>query len=201
MRTTWNSKYTGTEQAGGVIVLENGMEYTPLTLKPADAQFIETSKLSIADIARIYRVPLHMIGELDRATFNNIEHLSLEFVRNTLRPWLKNWEQELQRKLLTAAEKKTMFFRFNVDALLRGDTTARTAYYRTMFSVGAMSQNDIRGLENMNKVEGGDTYYRPLNMVDILEPADAGLTNPGDTTAQADAQNGDAQIQPAAAGG
>lgn len=195
LRSTWNSRYSGTDNAGSVIVLENGMEYTPLTLKPADAQFIETMKLSIADIARIYRVPLHMIGELDRATFNNIEHLSLEFVRNTLRPWLKNWEQELQRKLLTADEKKRMFFRFNIEGMLRGDTKARAEYYRTMFAIGAMSQNDIRGLENMNKIADGDKYFVPLNMADSSNlPSD---TKTGEAQ-QNDAQNGDTQSEPAA---
>jgi HK97 family phage portal protein len=165
LRDSWQSRYTGRDNAGKTPVLEAGMEFVPLTLKPADAMFIETAKLSLHDVCRIYRIPPHMVGDLERSTNNNIEHQSLEFVRDTLRPWLKNWEQELNRKLLFESEKNRMFFRFNVDALLRGDTKSRSEYFaRALGSVstpGWMTPNEVRRLENMNPVTAGDTVYNP----------------------------------------
>jgi HK97 family phage portal protein len=168
----------------------------PLTLKPQDAMFIETAKLSLHDVCRIYRVPPHMVGDLERSTNNNIEHQSLEFVRDTLRPWLKNWEHELNRKLLFEGEKHKMFFHFNVDALLRGDTKSRGEYFtRALGSVsnpGWMTQNEVRALENMNPVADGDTIYDPtLNKTG----ADAAGQNTQDGTTE----TGD-QGEPGAAG-
>ena len=165
LRDTWQSRYTGRDNAGKTPVLENGMEFIPLSLKPADAMFLETAKLSLHDVCRIYRIPPHMVGDLERSTNNNIEHQSLEFVRDTLRPWLKNWEQELNRKLLFDSEKSRMFFRFNVDALLRGDTKSRAEYFtRALGSVsnpGWMTPNEVRSLEKLNPIENGDTIYNP----------------------------------------
>lgn len=161
----WTSRYGGRENAGKTPVLSGGMEFVPLTLKPQDAMFLETAKLSLHDICRIYRIPPHMVGDLERSTNNNIEHQSLEFVRDTLRPWLKNWEQELNRKLLFDSEKSSRFFHFNVDGLLRGDTKSRAEYFtRALGSVsnpGWMSPNEVRALENLNPVEDGDSIYNP----------------------------------------
>jgi len=196
LRANWQSRYSGQDNAGKTPVLESGLEFVPLTLKPQDAMFIETAKLSLHDVCRIYRVPPHMVGDLERSTNNNIEHQSLEFVRDTLRPWLKNWEHELNRKLLFEGEKHKMFFHFNVDALLRGDTKSRGEYFtRALGSVsnpGWMTQNEVRALENMNPVADGDTIYDPtLNKTG----ADAAGQNTQDGTTE----TGD-QGEPGAAG-
>lgn len=165
IKENFRINYAGKDNAGKMPVLQGGMEYVPLTLKPSDALFIETAKLSRNDICSIYRVPPHMIGDLERSTNNNIEHQSLQFVRDTLRPILKSWEQEYNRKLLFEGERGTKFFRFNVDALLRGDTKSRAEYFtRALGSVstpGWLTQNEVRGLENFNPIEGNDTIYNP----------------------------------------
>ena len=165
LRETWKSRHGGGKNAGTTPVLESGMEFIPLTLKPADAMFIETAKLSLHDICRFYRVPLHMVGDLDRSTNNNIEHQSLEFVRDTVRPYLKNWEQELNRKLLFDTEKGRLYFHFNVDGLLRGDTKSRGEFFtRALGSTnnpGWMSRNEVRALENLNPIPDGDQIFTP----------------------------------------
>lgn len=165
LRGSWASRYSGADNAGKTPVLENGMEFVPLSLKPADAMFLETAKLSRQDVCAIFRVPPHMIGDLERSTNNNIEHQSLEFVRNTLLPYLKMWEHELNRKLLFPGEKAKLFFRFNVEGMLRGDTKSRAEYYtRALGSVsnpGWMTVNEVRALENMNKIEDGEIVYNP----------------------------------------
>ncbi len=165
LMASWSSRFSGSDNAGKTPVLENGLEFVPLSLKPADAMFLETAKLSRNDICSIYRVPPHMIGDLERSTNNNIEHQSLEFVRNTLMPYLKMWENELNRKLLFANEKARMYFRFNVDGMLRGDTKSRAEYYtRALGSVstpGWLTQNEVRSLENLDKVDDADVIYNP----------------------------------------
>lgn len=164
LRNTWKTRYSGGDNAGRTPVLENGLEFVPLSLKPADAMFLETAKLSRQDVCALYRVPPHMIGDLERSTNNNIEHQSLEFVRNTLMPYLKIWEHELNRKLLFPGEKARLYFRFNVDGMLRGDTKSRAEYYtRALGSVsspGWLSEDEVRMLENMNK-KGNDVIYNP----------------------------------------
>ena len=181
---SWASRFSGSDNAGKTPVLENGLEFVPLSLKPADAMFLETAKLSRQDICAIYRVPPHMIGDLERSTNNNIEHQSLEFVRNTLLPYLKLWEHELNRKLLFPGEKARMFFRFNVEGMLRGDTKSRAEYYtRALGSVsnpGWMTMNEVRALENMNKQDDGDVIYNP-SMNQQNDPA-AGEDNGTNTT-------------------
>lgn len=188
IRENFRLNYSGKENAGKMPVLQGGMEYIPLTLKPSDAMFIETAKLSRQDICSIYRVPPHMIGDLERSTNNNIEHQSLEFVRDTLRPILKNWEQELNRKMLFQGEKTNKFFRFNVDALLRGDTQSRGEYFtRALGGVSNpawMTQNEIRAIDNLNPIEGGDILYSPSMNGMGVQPL------PAETTPTTDTNNG-----------
>ena len=138
--------------------------------------FLESANMSLQDICRIYRVPPHMVGDLQRSTNNNIEQQALEFAQHTLRPILKNWEQELNRKLLYQNEKGKRFFRFNMDALLRGDTKSRGEYYtRALGSVsnpGWLTPNEVRGLDNFNPMPDGDTLYNPT-MNNTTDPAQA----------------------------
>ena len=138
-------------------------------IPPGDAQFLETRKFQVTEIARLFRVPPHMLADLDRATFSNIEHQSLEFVIHSLRPWLVRLEQGLQRQLLQGDVR--FFAEFLVDGLLRGDIASRYTAYATGRQGGWLSANDIRGLENMNPIEGGDEYLVPLNMVPAGEGA------------------------------
>ena len=166
IRVGWQSNYGGLENAHRVAVLEQGMDYKEVGIPPGDAAYIEDQKLSALDVARVFRVPPHMIGDLDRATFANIEHQSLEFVMHSLRPWLVRWEQAIEQRLMTAAEREGLFVRFNVDGLLRGDTLSRYQAYQIGRQSGFLSANDIRLLEDWNPIEGGDEYLVPLNMVE-----------------------------------
>ena len=160
LRDAWHRAYGG-RNAHKVAVLEEGVKFTPISIPNNEAQFLETRKFQIEEIARMYRVPLHMIGDLDHATFSNVEHLSLDFVKYSLDPWIVRWEQSLQKALLSDSEKGRYFIKFNVDGLLRGDYASRMQGYATARQNGWMSANDIRELEDMNMLsdeEGGNLY-------------------------------------------
>ena len=165
LRESWEHQHEGTERASRVAILEEGMDYISVGLPPEDSQFLETRKFQLAEIARIYRVPPHMLADLDKATFSNIEHQSLEFVIHTVRPWLVRWEQELSKRLLTVAERKTYFVEFLVDGLLRGDIKSRYDAYAIGRQWGWFSTNDVRALENMNPIPNGNEYLVPMNMI------------------------------------
>ena len=126
VRESWNATFGGSHNANKVAVLEEGMKYTPISISPEQAQFLETRKFQINEIARIFRVPPHMVGDLEKSSFSNIEQQSLEFVKYTLEPWLVRWEQSMARSLLSPSEKREYFIKFNVDGLLRGDYASVT---------------------------------------------------------------------------
>ena len=175
VRESWQSTFGGSSNANKIAVLEEGMKYTPISIAPNEAQFLETRKFQIDEIARIFRVPPHMVGDLDKSSFSNIEQQSLEFVKYTLDPWVSRWEQAMVRALLSAEEKKKYFFKFNVDGLLRGDYQSRMTGYATARQNGWMSANDIRELENMDRIPeelGGDLYLINGNMTKLQ---DAGI--------------------------
>jgi len=170
LRETWNATFGGSGNSGKVAVLEEGMKYTPISITPEQAQFLETRKFQIDEIARIFRVPPHMVGDLDKSSFSNIEQQSLEFVKYTLDPWLIRWEQAMNRALLNEKEKGTYFFKFNCEGLLRGDYQSRMQGYATARQNGWMSANDIRELEDLDKIpaeEGGDSYLVNGSMMPI----------------------------------
>ncbi len=161
VRDSWNAVYQGSENAHRVAVLEEGMKFQAIGIPPEQAQFLQTRKFQINEIARIFRIPPHMIGDLEKSSFSNIEQQSLEFVIYTLDPWVIRWEQALQMALLSSAEKKEYFIRFSVEGLLRGDYASRMAGYATGRQNGWLSSNDIRELENLNRIPkevGGDLY-------------------------------------------
>jgi len=175
VRDSWNEVYRGTNNAHKVAVLEEGMKYQQIGIPPEEAQFLETRKFQLNEIARMYRVPPHMIGDLDKSSFSNIEKQSLEFVKYTLDPWVIRWEQSLQKSLLLPQEKKAYFIKLNVDGLLRGDYQSRMTGYATARQNGWMSANDIRELEDLNPIpeeEGGNLYLINGNMTKLK---DAGL--------------------------
>ncbi|RYJ72540.1 phage portal protein [Enterococcus faecium] len=203
VRESWQSTFGGSGNANKIAVLEEGMKYTPIGISPEQAQFLETRKFQINEIARIFRVPPHMVGDLEKSSFSNIEQQSLEFVKYTLEPWLVRWEQSIQRTLFSAEEKKQYFAKFNVEGLLRGDYASRMSGYATARQNGWMSANDIRELENMDRIpaeEGGDLYLINGNMLPLgnagafanTQPNDDGKEeNPDEEVLEVEEQNGD----------
>ncbi len=170
IRDSWQQTFGGSHNSNKVAVLEEGMKYTPISISPEQAQFLETRKFQINEIARIFRVPPHMVGDLEKSSFSNIEQQSLEFVKYTLDPWVARWEQSIVRRLFTDDEKKRYYVKFNVDGLLRGDYQSRMNGYATARQNGWMSANDIRELENLDRIpaeEGGDLYLINGNMLPL----------------------------------
>ena len=185
VRESWQSTFGGSGNANKIAVLEEGMKYTPIAISPEQAQFLETRKFQINEIARIFRVPPHMVGDLEKSSFSNIEQQSLEFVKYTLDPWVIRWEQSIMRSLLTPDEKKTYYVKFNLEGLLRGDYQSRMNGYAIGRQNGWMSANDIRELENLDRIpaeEGGDLYLINGNMLPMrnagafanITPTDSG---------------------------
>ena len=146
------------------------MTFTPLSMPNNEAQFLETRKFQVTEICRIFRVPPHMIGDLERATFSNIESQNISFAVHTIRPWLVRIEQAVNRALISENEKGRFYVQFNIDGLMRGDYKSRMEGYAIARQNGWMSANDIRALENLNPIaaeEGGDAYLVNGNMVPI----------------------------------
>lgn len=183
VRESWNSVYRGVSNAHKIAVLEEGMKYQQIGIPPEEAQFLETRKFQINEIARLYRIPPHMVGDLDKSSFSNIEQQSLEFVKYTLDPWVIRWEQSLQRSLLLPGEKGKYFIKLNVDGLLRGDYQSRMNGYAVGRQNGWFSANDIREMENMNPIpdeEGGNLYLVNGAMTKLADAgAFAGADNGG----------------------
>ena len=178
VRESWSRAFGGVSNSNKVAVLEEGMKYTPISISPEQAQFLETRKFQINEIARIFRIPPHMVGDLEKSSFSNIEQQSLEFVKYTLDPWVIRWEQSLSRILFTQEEKKKYFLKFNVEGLLRGDYQSRMNGYATARQNGWMSANDIRELENLDRIPvelGGDLLLVNGNMLP-LDKAGAAYT-------------------------
>ncbi len=183
LRQSFSENYAGTDNAGKPMVLEEGMEWQSLSMTPDDAQMLETRKFQVSEVARIFNVPPHMIGDLERATNNNIEQQSLEFVMYSLRSWLVRWERELNRKLIAPNQRAEYFFKFIVDGLLRGDNRSRFEAYNLGRNIGAFSTNDILEKEDMNPVAwGDDDHLRPLNMNLAKNPPIMDGKPSGDTT-------------------
>ena len=147
------------------------MEFKPLSMTNHDAELIAARQYSVRDVARIYGIPAHMLGDLDRATHSNIEQQSLEFVIYTLMAWLRRHEEAMDRDFLSEEERlEGMTIRFDIAGLLRGDIASRYAAYAQARQWGWMSINDIRRMENLAPVESGDSYLQPLNMTDVQTP-------------------------------
>ena len=194
VRESWTQTFGGSQNANKVAVLEEGMKYTPISISPEQAQFLETRKFQINEIARIFRVPPHMVGDLEKSSFSNIEQQSLEFVKYTLDPWVSRWEQGMVRSLLAAEEKKGYFIKFNVDGLLRGDYQSRMNGYAIGRQNGWMSANDIRELENLDRIPeelGGDLYLINGNMTKL---EDAGIFAAGAATEEGKEEESDEEI-------
>ena len=164
LKGSFAAAYAGLQNVGKVPILEEGFKFKPISMSPKDALLIESQKFSIEDVSRIFGVPMHLLSALDRATFNNIEQLSLEFAKYTIRPWAKRIEQEFNRKIFKESEKNRTKTRFNMDAFLRGDTESRAKFYKEAIGNGWMSINEVRSREKLNAVDGGNIHFIPLNM-------------------------------------
>jgi len=202
IRQSWHSIFTGPRNANKIAILEEGMSFKPMTIANDAAQYVETCKLNADDIARLFRIPPHIIGILEKATFSNIEHQSLDYVKSCLRPWFVRWEEELNAKLFPSSQ---YFFEHDEDGLLRGDFGTRMDGYSKGRQWGWLSANDIRRSENMNVIgPEGDIYLTPLNMVpaDSIEDqlaAQAGKpdTDKGDEAGKQSAEGEDVVTDPA----
>ena len=174
LRESWNAAYGGSANSGKVAILEESMTFTPISIPNDAAQFLETRKFQVTEICRIFRVPPHMIGDLERATFSNIESQNISFAVHTIRPWLVRIEQAMDRALFPETEKGRFYVRFNLDGLMRGDYKSRMEGYAIARQNGWMSANDIRELENLNPLsdgEGGNLYLVNGNMIPITMTA------------------------------
>lgn len=171
-RESWKEAYGSTENWHQGVILIGGMKYTQIGLKPEDAQFLASRQFQLPEICRWFRVSPHMVGDLSRATFSNIEHLGLEFLTQTLGYWLKVWEQTISRCLLTAEERKTLYAEFDTDALLRGDYKTRMEGYAVARQNGWINGNEIRRRENMGPIPGGEQYVIQLNMQPLDQVAE-----------------------------
>lgn len=158
-----NSDYNGAN-AYSTMLLDAGAKFHPISMSNADAQFIELKNFQVADIARIFRVPPHLIGDLSRATFDNAEQLKITFADSTIRPLCECIEAAFNHRLLTPKEQGEYYFKFNLDGLLRGDVKTRFEAYNLGRNMGVYSANDIRKKEDLNEIENGDIYLQPLNM-------------------------------------
>ena len=170
LRESWNSAYGGSSNSNRVAILEEGMKFEPIAIPNNEAQFLETRKFQVDEICRIFRVPPHLVGNLEHATFSNIEHQSIDFAVHTIRPWLVRIEQAMNRALLSDQEKGRFFVQFNIDGLMRGDYKSRMEGYAIGRQNGWLSANDIRALENQNPIpadQGGDAYLVNGNMISI----------------------------------
>jgi len=176
IRKTWNETFKGSENSNKIAVLEEGLKYHAIGVPPEDAQFLETRKFQTNEIARIFRVPPHMIGDLERSSFSNIEQQSLEFVKYTLNPWIVRWEQSLRQSLILPSEKPKIFIMFNLDGLLRGDYRSRIDGYTKGIQNGFYSVNDVRKLEDMSLLsdeDGGNLHFVNGNVVKLGEAGSA----------------------------
>ena len=195
LRASWNAAYGGSGNTGRVAVLEEGMTFTPLSMPNNEAQFLETRKFQVTEICRIFRVPPHMIGDLERATFSNIESQNISFAVHTIRPWLVRIEQAVNRALIPQNEKGRFYVQFNIDGLMRGDYKSRMEGYAIARQNGWMSANDIRALENLNPIsgeEGGDAYLVNGNMIPISQ---AGLGTPAGPSGRSEGEPAEGKKQ------
>jgi len=187
LRESWTEAYGGSSNSNRVAILEEGMTFTRISMPNNEAQFLETRKFQVSEICRIYRVPPHMIGDLEHATFSNIEHQSIDFAVHCIRPWLVRIEQSINRSLFTEKEKGHFYCQFNLDGLMRGSYKERMEGYAIGRQNGWLNANDIRGLENMNPIphnDGGDAYLVNGNMIPIslaMQSRDTATTQKGNT--------------------
>ena len=176
LKTSFNNNYGKLKNSNSTIVLEEGLTFKPISISPEQAQFLSSRQFSIEEVARIFNVPPHMLKDLSKSSFNNIEMQSQEFVTYTLMPYITRIEQEMNLKLFRSNELGKTFVEFNVNGLLRGDVKSRTEAYKTAITNGYMSINEVRQKENMNSIEGGDKHFMQMNMTTIDKIGEDAIT-------------------------
>ena len=168
LRASWNQTYSGTINAGKTAILEEGMDFAPRQIPNNQAQFLETRQYQVSDICRTFRVPNHLVNDLSNATYSNIEAQQIDFAVHTITPWIKRIESALNQKLIPFNKKGTQYFKFNLTALLRGDSKSRADYYRTLVNIGVMSPDEVRTFEDMNSMGGeSEKVYMQSNMMPL----------------------------------
>ena len=178
LRTSWNNTYQGPFAAGKTAILEEGMTFEPSRINAQDRQLLESRRFQVEEIARIFKVPLSLIGHLEKAAnYSSIEALSIDFVRFTLTPYIVSMEEEMNRKLFRENEQDEHYVKIQVEGLLRGDSNARANFYKQMIDMGVLSINEVRKLENLNRIENGDTHYFPMNYAPIGQNKEDADTN------------------------
>lgn len=189
LRESWNSTFGGTANAGKVAILEEGLHFHPVSMSPQDSQLLETRQYQLTEIARIFRIPPHMLADLSKATYSNIEEQSLDFVKFTLTPWIARWEACLTDALLSREEQKQYEIRFNVDGLLRGDYKSRMEGYAVGINNGFLCPNDVRRLENLDLIpdeKGGNNFLIQGAMIKL---EDAGIYAAGNDSGKEKKEN------------
>jgi HK97 family phage portal protein len=197
LKESWTQAFTG-EGTMGIAVLEEGMSWETISVSNDDAQFLELRQFQVAEIARIFRVPPHMIADLSRATFSNIEEQSIEFVTYSLRPWLVRLEQSMNTQLFNRLDRGKYFAEHKIEGLLRGNTQSRFQAYAVARNCGWLNVNEIREFENMNPVKDGDIYLVPTNMQkveDLDKPKPQPVVGAGGFTGQEGDGNADTDTQ------
>ncbi len=174
IKASIEQEHQGLTNAHRMMILEEGMTWNQVGINPDDAQFLESRKFSVTEIARLFNVPPHLLRDLERATFSNIEHQGIDFVVNSLRPWLVRFEQRMKIDLLSESDRVAHFIKFNVDALLRGDIKTRYEAYQMGKQNGWINADEIRELEDMNPLPDGlgEDYWQPMNLGVVGEIAD-----------------------------
>jgi len=167
LKTSFNNNYGKLKNSNSTIVLEEGLTFKPISISPEQAQFLSSRQFSIEEVARIFNIPPHMLKDLSKSSFNNIEMQSQEFLTYTLMPYINRLEQEMNLKLFRTNELGSKFVEFNVNGLLRGDVKSRTEAYRSAITNGYMTINEVRQKENMNSIKNGDKHFMQMNMTTI----------------------------------
>ncbi len=167
LRNSWSNAYGGSGNSHRVAILEEGMTLKTISIPPEQSQFLQSRRYQTEEICRIFRVPPHLVADLEKATFSNIEHQSISFVVHTIRPWLVRIEQAMNKALFSPDEKKQYYVSLVADGLLRGDYSSRMSGYATGIQNGFMSPNDVRALENLNSIPDGDKYMVNGNMLPL----------------------------------
>lgn len=177
LANSWDSMFTG-GGLGRTAVLDAGLAWQAVGFSAEDAQFLESRSFQVTEVARWLNLPPHFLKDMERATFSNVEQQALEFVMHTIRPLAERWEQRLDVAFLEPEERGELFFKFSLEALLRGDSETRAAFYRALFDMGSLSPNDIRAMEDMNPVDGGDQRFVQLNLVPLEKAGEVVQPNP-----------------------
>ena len=167
LKNSFSNTYAKLKNSNATIILEEGLTFKPISISPEQAQFLASRQFSIEEVARIFNIPPHMLKDLSKSSFNNIEMQSQEFVTYTLMPYITRIENEMNYKLFRSNDVGKTFIEFNVNGLLRGDVKTRNEAYKTAITNGYMSINEVRQKENLNSIEGGDKHFKQMNMTTI----------------------------------